>query len=440
MKNFSLFQVIIIAIFGFAGIIAVLVFSGFLPGYNGGGDNVVKTTVVMWGALPEKKIKPIISLVNEDKSAPFKINYFEKNPASYENELVNALASGKGPDFLIITQDMVLKNKDRIFFIPFTSYPERNFKDDFINLAELLIDAPAAAGGGVIGIPLLVNPLVLYWNKDLFSSAGISRPPQYWDEEFLEDIEELTIINEAKNITQAGIALGEFTNIRNAKDILSMLILQSGNPIIKSDVLDVVLDEGGSAAADAVKFFNEFSNPSKRIYSWNKSLPASDSMFIKNSLGMYFDYASETGNTRARNPHLSFDIAEPPQMKDGKIKATFGKMYSLAILKNSPNKAAAFAAIMALAGKDASKTLSESVNMGSARRDVLSGKAPTSELALIYKTAVMSRAWLEPDAEEVYVIFKDMIEFSASGRVSVSEAVKLAKNRFEKLLNDVLGE
>ena len=424
-------------IFGFAGIIAVLMFSGILPGYSGGGgNNVVKTAVSMWGTLPEKKIKPVISVINEDKSAPFKINYFEKNPVSYENELINALASGKGPDFLIISQDMVLKNKDRIFLVPFASYPERKFKDDFINSVELLIDAKA---GGVIGVPRLMDPLVLYWNEDLFASAGISRPPQYWDEEFLNDVEEITLVNEAKNITQAGIALGEFTNIRNAKDILSALILQAGNPIIKSDTSDIILGEGGAAAA-AVKFFNEFSNPGKKVYSWNESLPVSDSMFVKGALGMYLGYASEMEGIEGRNPHLNFDTAELPQIKNGKIKATFGRMYSLAILKNSSNKTAAFAAILALTGKGASKALSESVNMGPARRDVLSENTLDPNTSLIYKMSVMSRAWLEPDAQEVFRIFKDMGESSSSGSMSVAEAVKLAKDRLEKLLDDVLGK
>ena len=422
-------------IFGFAGIIAVLVFSGFLPGYkNQGGSGGPKTEVFMWGALPEKKIKPIISEINDDDNNSFKINYLEKNPVSYKNDLVNALASGKGPDFMIMTQDMILENKDRIFLVPFASYPEGDFKDDFINSAELFINA---ADGGVVGVPLLVDPLVLYWNKDLFASAGISRPPQYWDEEFLEDIKKLTIVNEAGNVTQAGIALGEFANIRNAKDILSTLILQAGNPIIKSDTSDIILGEGGAAEA-AVKFFNEFSNPGKKIYSWNESLPVSDSMFVKGALGMYLGYASERESIEGRNPHLNFDAAELPQIKGGKIKATFGRMYSLAILKNSPDKTAAFAAILALTGKKASKAFSENVNMGSARRDVLSEGTGNPALSLVYKMSVMSRAWLEPDAQEVFKIFKDMVESSSSGSMSIAEAVKLAKDRLEKLLDDVL--
>lgn len=163
-------------------------------------------------------------------------------------------------------------------------------------------------------------------------------------------------------------------------------------------------------------------------------------MFVKGALGMYLGYASEAESIKSRNPHLNFDIAAAPQIKDGKIKATFGKTHSLAILKNSPNKQAAFAAILALTSKDTSKAFSESVNMGSARRDVLSENPSSPDLSLIYKMSVMSRAWLEPDAEEVFKIFKDMVESSASGGMSVTKAVKLAKDRLEKLLKEVLEE
>ena len=110
----------------------------------------------------------------------------------------------------------------------------------------------------------------MYWNKDLFSSAGISRPPQYWDD-FSENVEIFTDKNEVGNIVQAGNGFGELNNIKNGKDILSMLIIQSGNPIMKTDgeaILKAALRKGAirqqkQPAVSSVKFFNDFSNPIK---------------------------------------------------------------------------------------------------------------------------------------------------------------------------------
>src|SRR3989344_5493082 len=339
MNKITPFQIILLAGFGIIAVIAVLIFSGILPGYkNESAQRGPAVSLSLWGTLPGKQMNGVISAINKENKS-YRITYAEHTASSYEENVVNALASGYGPDFWLISQDMVLKNKDKISLIPFAYYPERNFRDNFVDIANLFLDQK---NGGLTAIPFLMNPMVMYWNKDLFSSAGISQPPSNWDD-FLEDVKIFTEKNEAGNITQSGTALGELSNIKNGKDILSMLIIQSGNPIIKTDSkgnLKVVLEEkdnsGKSPAAFSVKFFNDFSDPNKSVYSWNKALSNADTMFAKGALAMYFGYAGELLEIKAKNPHLNFDIAEVPQIKGDKTKTTFAKIYGLAVMKNSP--------------------------------------------------------------------------------------------------------
>src|SRR3990167_8890482 len=103
----------------------------------------------------------VIAAINKENKS-YKIEYIAYPDSSYENEVINALASGKGPDFWIISQDMVLKNKDKISVIPFAYYPERNFRDDFIDISNLFVDQKS---GGLAAFPFLINPMVMYWNK-----------------------------------------------------------------------------------------------------------------------------------------------------------------------------------------------------------------------------------------------------------------------------------
>ncbi|MBI4692240.1 MAG: extracellular solute-binding protein [Candidatus Terrybacteria bacterium] len=432
----SKFQIIIIAVFVIVGVIAVLIFAGILPGFKkeGGGAG---EEISLWGIFSQEKLAPLLSELNETNNDLFKINYSEKKSPGYENELLNALAAGAGPDLWFLTQDAVLKNKDKVYILPFESYNERTFRDTFIDSAELLIDVNPPAGGGIIGFPLAVDPLILYWNRDLFSSAGIAKPPQYWDE-FLTNVQILVKKDEAGNVIQAGTAMGEFRNVKNAKDIVSMLILQTGNPIIKSGTLEVFLGKRGETLLDpvesSIRFFNEFSNPKKASYTWNRALPDSSIAFTNGSLAMYFGYASEIESIREKNPHLNFDISEAPQIRDGKIKATFGKIYSAVISKSSLKKQPAFWAFAKLTDKDFSKSFSEAMGLGSSRRDVLGGGAKDPLLSVIYKSSIMSRTWLEPDPEAVYEIFKNMIESTATGRARISEAVGAAKVQLEELL------
>src|SRR3989344_2279980 len=126
MNKITPFQIILMAGFGFIAVIAVLIFSGVLPGYkNERAQSGPVVSVSLWGTLSGKRMNGVISAINKENKS-YRITYAEHTASSYENEVINALASGKGPDFWLISQDMVLKNKDKISPIPFAYYPERN--------------------------------------------------------------------------------------------------------------------------------------------------------------------------------------------------------------------------------------------------------------------------------------------------------------------------
>ena len=431
------FKIFVLALFFVSLLLAVLIFGGFIPGFKGKMGGEKGATVTIWSSFDGILVRETLAELNGQNRNSFVLEHTTISEETYEERITNALASGRGPDMWVVSQDTILKNKDRVYWIPFEFFSERNFKDTYANSSEIFMNSSL----GIMGFPIAIDPIVLYWNRDLFSNAGIASPPRYWDE-FLSYSERLTKYDVSDNIMQSGAALGEFTNIENAKDILSMLILQSNNPIVKKDTQEVVMNKKGtneiiSPAENSVKFFNEFSDPGKTTYSWNRSLMPSTKMFVDGSLAMYFGYSGEIDNIRKRNPHLNFDVAVVPQMRDGDIRATFGKVYSVVISKFSPNKQASFLAATALTGEDFGGEFSEDISFASARRDVLSRGHEDPYFSIFYKSSIMSRSWLEPDPDQVKGVFREMVESVLTGRSSLSRAVQKATTHLQSLFAEI---
>jgi maltose-binding protein MalE len=150
---------------------------------------------------------------------------------------------------------------------------------------------------------------------------------------------------------------------------------------------------------------------------------------------MYFGYAGEFNDIKIKNPHLNFDVAEVPQIKDGNIRATIGKIYSLAISKTSPNAQTAFMAIFKLIDKNINKQFSEITRLAPARRDIISDEGSSDPiLSVFYKSAIMAKSWLEPNPQLVSRIFQNMIESTVSSKAKISEAVKDAERQMEELM------
>lgn len=429
----SKLQVIIIAIALAAALVAVLIFSGILPGLGTFRSSAPKK-ITLWGTVPEEVLFQSLA---DLKRQPYNIEtlYVRKDPANFENELINALAREAGPDVIIFPSEFILKHRDKLEPLPLEVLNERIFKDTFADGAELLIRPE-----GILGLPFLVDPVMLYWNRDLFKNKSISAPPKTWDE-FLSSAQSLTEIDGSGNIVKSGAALGVETNVRHFKEILSLLILQTGAPIIDAKTLKASFRESGAEASGpdavemALRFYAEFSNPQKASYSWSRVLPPSRDAFTRELLAIYFGFGSEFSQIRQLNPHLNFDIASVPQIKGGKLNLTYGKFWSLGITKQSQDLASSLEAIKFLINKDQLNKISKGLGLAPSRRDLLSERIENPVLTAIFREAVKFKSWLDADYAKTSEIFGQMIKSVYTGAKSENQASRDAKLQLDSLYN-----
>ncbi len=418
----STFQLLLLVAFGMLtmGGVAIFAMSGGINGTGGTGQ------VTIWGTSDDDTMQSLLASMRQaDKTTFDKVQYIRKDKTTYSNDLINAMASGNGPDLFMVTQDMVTQFSDKITVIPYNSVSQASYLNAYIDEGQLFLTPQ-----GMLALPLSVDPLVMYWNRDMFSTAGIAKPPATWND-FLDQAPRITVLDTGNNVKKSAVALGEWSNIRYAKDIVATLFMQAGDPIVSRDangkptpVLGAT-PQGASEnpAGSALQFYTEFANPTKTIYSWNRALPESQNNFVAGDLAVYFGYASDYPSITERNPNLHFSVALVPQIQGNATKMTFGRLTGLAIARTSPNPNGALAVAQKLTSQVAISTLAGLVPLPPVRRDVVVDTSGNAAAAVFTQSALMAHGWLDPDPIATNKAFGDMIQSVVSGKDLPSSAV-----------------
>lgn len=425
----SNFKIAVLAIFSVSIVASVVMFALLKsPSSTSASD------LLVWGTVPKEVFNEAYKNSSLQGNKSIKANYIEKDLSDFEQDFVEALAEGVGPDIVLLREDSIYQNLNKLLVIPYKNFTVRDFKDKFIEEGELFL-----AGDGVVAVPFMVDPLVMYWNRDIFSNNVISQPPKYWDEIY-SIINKVTKKDNNANILQATVALGEWRNIVNAKEILSMLLLQAGTPITDYQdqkivsVLNLPFGYPLPPSQSAVNFYIQFSNPTGATYTWNRSLPSSLNMFLSGDLAIYIGFASEIFGIQQKNSNLNFDVTYVPQIRDAPKKVVFGRMHAFSIVKQSKQVGGAFAVIDALTQPAPIKSIEAFTNLPPVRRDLLADKPTDAFRTVFYDSALISRSWIDPEPQESSNTFRDMIESITGGKSKLFEALSRAEDELSNQL------
>lgn len=394
--------------------LAVLVFSGAF-GFGGRGS---RTEITMWGTWESAPFREIDRALQEQSGNAFKLTYVQKQTATYEQDLVEALAAGQGPDLWLIPAEWRFSHASLIAPLPPQFLNEREFNERFVDAASLFVAPPRSEGrtADILALPLAFDPLVLYWNKDRFNAASIALPPRDWTE-LMNQAALLTRRDTAGQIEVAGAALGRASNIPLFKNILEVLLLQE-NPRQKA-----FLEDAG-AANSATRYYTDFALPSQPHFSWHALLPSPRALFLQNDLGMMIDYASYALSLAQQNPHLNFALAPLPQI-DHTNPATAGALWGITVSRASLQSVAAWQAALLLTDKNLAPSLIAAADFAPARRDLLNQSNP------IHAAVLQAKRIPDQNPAQTSSILTEMIDNVADGKKTVSEAVNETKRKLE---------
>lgn len=416
---------------------AIIRLSLLLGSFSLLGAGCVRTTpgpgpqLTVWGVFDDADtMQPLLGAFEKSqKRGRTKVEYRKISPPDqYEEILSTALREGRGPDVFLIHASWVPRWAGALLPAPTDIVPLRAVREEFVDTVanDLVIN------GRVAALPLFVDSLALYYNKDIFNASGIARPPRTWNE--VHDVVRRTVRfnpQETAQIDRHGIALGAGRNVNRSADILSALLLQNGVPLNDP--------EGGVAfgteerAQHALRFLTDFANPAKDIYTWKLDSDYSIDAFAEGEAAMMLNYSYHQPTVRAKNPRLNFAIAPFPQLEgaDTQTRSTYASYWAFAVSRQSPNPQAAWEFVRFLTSEAPARDYLKRSGYPPARKDLVAELQNDPANGVFAEQALYARSWRQPDNRVVDRVFTEALDDVVSGRATVEEALRRAAEQIQ---------
>lgn len=397
-----------------------------------------RATLEFWGVYDDRQSFANVFSAFQRIERGIKINYRQLSYEDYERALIDALAAGAGPDLVMIHHTWLAKHRDKLTPMPDSSGPEEapsltstDFQNQFVDVAykDLVFE------NKIYAIPLYVDTLAIFYNKDTFNTAQITRPPKDW-EEFNKDVELLTKFDSKGNIVQAGAAIGTSRNVNRSTDILSALFFQNGTTMTNIGNTSATFTRSVNSARvgeNALEYYTDFANPKKSVYTWNDSQHYSVDAFIESRVAMMLNYSHQIPVVRGRFERLNFSVAPLPQSSELDAK-NYANYFAVGVSNQSKNKAAAWRFLNFLASKNGSMAYLNQTNRPSARRDIIDMQRNDPQLGVFAVQALSAKSWFQIDNNAVDHIFADMIDDVNLGRADIRSALRAAESKISVLM------
>ncbi len=430
-------------------------------------DNSLKTLQPIVDAY--RKLHPYVS-----------ISVVQRNPETYDQDLKEAWAKDQGPDIFEIpntavtsykdfitplpkstrvayykTRKLIVRQEQEITFQTETALTPRQIRSDFIDLVGKDVILSGGRGGEQIyGLPLAVDTLMLFYNRDLLNSAGIFDPPATW-EDLVGQIPKLTLQDSSGAIVRPGIGLGLASNIPYAFDLLSLLMLQNGAAM--TDATGTVStfhrpgNEGENPGLGALEFYTDFAltNPPKEVFTWAPTFPSALELFAQGKLAYAFGYQKDRVRITEQAPALGFTVAPIPHIHENEKdndasappddqlrKITYGRAMIQTVSLKARGKANEAWNLLQFASRgNAVKAYLQKTKQVSALRNIIKTQEADPDLAIPALQALAAHSWYRgTNAAKAEEYFAKMIDDVALHGVSTSQALQLTSSQIQQLL------
>lgn len=354
------------------------------------------------------------------------ITYQRFPEETYEKGMVDALAAGKGPDIVMIRNDWLAKHKEKLA-------PANSAQITPATVGELfpkVVGKDYTKEGNVYALPLYLDTLALFYNKDIFDAKGVPFPPNTW-ESLVKLIPKIKETNTTNQIEKSAVALsGSKESITNIDALVSLLMMQFGSPMTDQFGKSMIANNEGSRG---LAWYLQFGNPREIAYTWSNSLGNDKDAFAAGRAAMMFGYAEERKDIAKKNPFINMGVGAFPQF-EGAAPVTIARYWGMGVTSQSRNAPWAWDFVIYTTTNVAtSNQYLEVTERPPALRAQIETYLKNPNLKTFASQALTATSWHIKDPSAVPAIFSRAIEAVTSGKLTIIRALEQAQQELNSL-------
>ncbi len=351
----------------------------------------------------------------------------------FDQLFTNALADDVGPDIVSMNVRWIGEHEQRLMPMP-ASVTVANVQTKGTYIQETLVTPETVAmptlraiqekfvstvaediviGKNMYGLPLALDTMALYYNKDLLDQAGVPEAPKTWSD-FLDAVKKSTKFDASGNIVQSGVAMGTGNNIDNAGDLVALLMMQNGRDMTEGKSVIFASGIGNAAtnhpAMQAASFYTSFARPTLESYSWNETQENALTSFTRGKSVFYFGFAYDLPRIQAQAPQMNLEIVSVPQLRSDAPKNVANYWIESVVKKSkNPNEAWDFIRFMVSSQNIAAYT--KATNRPTPLREQIAAQREDVRLAPFVDSVLVAKNWYRgKDYEPANQAIRSMVD------------------------------
>ncbi|QSO51193.1 extracellular solute-binding protein [Alicyclobacillus curvatus] len=306
---------------------SVLMMTGMLSGCGGSsnasGSSGKTVTITYWQYTYPSKVTEMKKLIQQFQKQNPNIKVVEQDFPydQYNQKVAAAMHANQGPDILNLYYGWIPQYVQQGYLQPI---PSTFMSTSQINNYYIPMVKDSMYNGKYYALPIAVRSLAIFYNKDMFQKAGISGPPQTWNE-LISDAQKMTVYQNGK-LVQEGF--GPDVSGQGYHLFQEILLRQWGGKPFSADNKKVTWDT--PAGLQAFQYWMDMFKKDK-IGDMNFDQGAATA-FQAGKAGMIVDGSFAIG-TMKKSASFNWGVAPIPTKTPGGKQENFGSYWVNGIAK-----------------------------------------------------------------------------------------------------------